>query len=206
MQPKHLDVIVRTLLSLYLDLPPVPALKSDTNHEDGIEADGDADIDPSDPEAEPLNASILEPILRSPLFQHIYHYHSLRITRPLLRQLRTQPGNPNRRAQREVVNPDLMRLHVLLPPEFDPHDEVHNITRGYLREMVYSVGNYGESNDWGPFRSDGKVDWGLVDAIGTVMSELPSVSSPPISPMYHRGYRALVITPSTHCHERGHII
>jgi hypothetical protein len=64
-----------------------------------------------------------------------------------------------------------MRLHVLLPPDFDSDDELHATTRGRLREMVYSAGNYGESNDWGPFMSDGTVNWGLVDAIGTVMSE-----------------------------------
>lgn len=140
---------------------PIPIL-IDTDEDDTAEESEDPT---------PLNTSILEPILRSPLFHHIYHTLALRLTKPLLRPLRAQPGNPNRRAQHEVVNKDLMRLHVLLPPDFDSDDESHAITRGRLREMVYSAGNYGESNDWGPFKSDGKVDWGLVDAIGTVMSE-----------------------------------
>lgn len=40
-----------------------------------------------------------------------------------------------------------------------------------MRELVYSQKNFTDSNDWGPFTPDGKVDWVLVDALGSVMSE-----------------------------------
>lgn len=46
-----------------------------------------------------------------------------------------------------------------------------------MRELVYSQKNFTESNDWGPFTSDGKVDWVLVDALGSVMSESKNVSA-----------------------------
>lgn len=40
-----------------------------------------------------------------------------------------------------------------------------------MREVVYTASNYSESNDYGPFKSDGSVDWSLMDAISSVMSE-----------------------------------
>ncbi len=121
---------------------------------------------------ETINGHLLELILRSEAFQHIYLNLSTRETKPLLRPLRDQPGNPNRRAHREVVNPHISRLHVLLSPDFIHDDLVHRQHRGYLREVVYSAPNFQHRNDWGPFTDEGKVDWTLVDAIGSVMSEL----------------------------------
>lgn len=121
-------------------------------------------------EGDTLNAPLLELALRSPAFIHIYNNHSNASVKPLLRPLRGQPGNPNRRSQREVLNPNLMRLHVLLPPDFDNENAVDRQMRGWLRELVYTGNNYGEDNDWGPFKPDGTVAWSLVDAIGSVMS------------------------------------
>jgi hypothetical protein len=76
------------------------------------------------------------------------------------------------REKREIVNPDLMRLHVLLAPDFQQNDPVQRKMRGWLREIVYTGSRYGEWNDWGPFDKEGKgtVDWGVVDAVGSVMS------------------------------------
>jgi hypothetical protein len=120
---------------------------------------------------ESLNGDLLDAILHSETFAHMYYSLSTRETKPQLRPLRGQPGNPNRRGHREAVNPDLCRLHVLLAPDFDPTDLEQRAFRGYLREVVYSAMNFTERNDWGPFHPDGTVDWVLVDAIGTIMSE-----------------------------------
>lgn len=46
-----------------------------------------------------------------------------------------------------------------------------------MRELVYSQKNFTEMNDWGPFTPDGKVDWVLVDALGSVMSESKTLSA-----------------------------
>jgi len=120
---------------------------------------------------ETLNGHLLESILRSEAFSYIYLNLSTRETKPLLRPLRAQPGNPNRRTLREVVNPDLSRLHVLLSSDFTNDDLVQRQHRGFLRETVYSAANFQPRNDNGPFTEEGKVDWTLVDAIGSVMSE-----------------------------------
>ena len=114
-------------------------------------------------------------MLRSDTFQYIYYNLLLRESKPPLRPLQSQPGNPNRRIHRKVLNPDLSRLHLLLPPEFHTDEVLHRNHRGYLREVVYSGSNFGEINDWGPFTADGKVDWTLVDALGSVMSGSRSV-------------------------------
>ena len=119
-----------------------------------------------------LNAPILESVLRSDTFQHIYLHQSTRETKKLLRPLRSQPGNPNRRSMRESINPNLSRLHVLLCPEYQVGNDLHREKRGYLRELVYSASNFTEKNDYGPFHEDGTVNWVLVDAIGSVMSKL----------------------------------
>jgi hypothetical protein len=71
--------------------------------------------------------------------------------------------------------PVLARLHALLP--VDPADdrEIYDLRerqhRGYLRELVYGRRHYRADNDYGPLRPDGRVDWHLVNAIATVMSE-----------------------------------
>lgn len=129
------------------------------------------DLPPPGIDNEALNITPLETALRSSTFTHIFNNYSNQSVKPLFRPLRGQPGNPNRRAQREVLNPDLMRLHALLPPRFEHEDAVDRQMRGWLRELVYTASNYGEHNDWGPFKSDGTVDWSLVDAIGSIMGE-----------------------------------
>ena len=140
---------------MYLDLPALDESSSGSNpfaSEDTI------------------NGPLLESMLRSEAFQHIYMNLSTRETKPLLRPLRDQPRNPNRRTHREVVNPDLSRLHALLAPDFG-EEEVDRQQRGYLREVVYSSENFQGRNDWAPLTDEGKVDWTLVDAIGAVMSK-----------------------------------
>ncbi|CAD6574942.1 MAG: hypothetical protein TREMPRED_001257 [Tremellales sp. Tagirdzhanova-0007] len=151
----HLDLICSTLLDMYLDLPASGCPSNTAPSFAGYE--------------ETNNGHIIESILRSDAFQYIYLNLSTRETKPLLRPLRAQPGNPNRRSHKEVVNPHLSRLHVLLSPDFNHDIIVHRQHRGYLREVVYSASNFQQRNDWGPFTEDGKVDWTLVDAIGSVM-------------------------------------
>jgi hypothetical protein len=138
--------IISTLLQMYLDLPTAD---------------------------EPLNVPYLESALRSETFQHIYQTYAIRsIPKNPQAPVTRQSSRMNTRERREVVHPDLMRLHVLLAPDWDHEDAGHRKMRGWLRELVYSGGNYGEWNDWGPFDKEGKgtVDWGMVDAIGSVMS------------------------------------
>lgn len=166
-------------MDMYLDLPPtvpqtVPPTVPPTTSNPTDSTDPTDPTDPADsrpPVAdECLNGDLLDAILHSETFAHMYYSLSTRETKPQLRPLRGQPGNPNRRGHREAVNPDLCRLHVLLAPDFDPTDLEQRAFRGYLREVVYSAMNFTERNDWGPFHPDGTVDWVLVDAIGTIMS------------------------------------
>ena len=140
---------------MYLDLP----------------ASNDPPGGPSSGTEDTRNGHLIASMIRSDAFRHLYFHHSTTETKPLLRPLREQPGNPNRRSQKRSVNPHLMRLHVLLSPDFVGSDEVIRHHRGWLREMVYSAINYTEENDWGPFYPDGTVNWTLVDSIGSVMSE-----------------------------------
>lgn len=160
-----LDTICETLLGLYLDLPPLSDERQDDTPTQSRQRE----------EIESLNADILEPILRSPAFDHLTLRHSTRTTRPHLRPLSGQMGNPLRRITREAVSPVLSRLHALLPPTLDENDAVHATYRGYLRELVYSAINFKEENDWAPLKTDGRVDWVLVDAISSIMSEFLSV-------------------------------
>jgi hypothetical protein len=150
-------MIATVLNDLYIDLPPIPNI-------------GEAELANLD-EPSPPNAILLESILRSAIWDHITYNLSTRDTRPLLRPLRDQPGNPNRRTVRESISPLLSKMHVMLSPDFCQEDEKHRQHRGFLREVVYSAQNYWEGNDWGPFTTEGKVDWKLVDAVGSVMSE-----------------------------------
>jgi hypothetical protein len=145
-QPDLVNRIISTLLQMYLDLPT---------------------------DREPLNIPYLESALRSQTFEHIYRTYAIRSipknpTAPITRQ----STRMNTRERREVVHPDLMRLHVLLAPDWDHENIADRKMRGWLREIVYSGSNYGEWNDWGPFDKEGKgtVDWGVLDAIGSVMS------------------------------------
>lgn len=136
-------MMAATLLQMYLDLP----------------ADG-----------EPRNVQALEAALRSDTFQHIYYNYAFRPIPPS-RNLRPRRDTRSQyRERHEVALPDLFRLHVLLAPFFDQEKAEQRKARGLLREIVYTGSNYGEWNDWGPFTSDGKVNWGMVDAIGSVMS------------------------------------
>jgi hypothetical protein len=153
-QDQHLGTITETLLNLYLDLPANP-------HRDPSPG----------PLAEDLvrNARLLNQLLGSPAFRYVIRHLSTREKRPLLRPLRAQPGNPNRKPQREAVDPNLCRLHALTTPALQDEDPEDRQFRGQMRELVYTAANFSEANDWGPFRPDGTVDWVLTDALSTVM-------------------------------------
>ncbi|WWD21323.1 hypothetical protein CI109_105807 [Kwoniella shandongensis] len=150
---RHLDLVLETLLDMYLDLPASVSYEN------------------SDPHAthDSRNVHFLNSYLRTPLFAYIYHHLRLAETKQVLRPLPGQVGNPNRRTDRRVMNPILSRLHCLMPPEYDDATVEDREWRGYVREVVYNGKNFQERNDWGPFREDGKVDWTLVDAISSVM-------------------------------------
>lgn len=147
-------------MDLYLDMPALP--RPDTC-EDDVSADSES------PEA--LNIPLLETILRSPLFSHIYYNLSYRKAQPTLRPLIRHSANPLRRTTREGIHPELSMLHCLLQPDFDQSDPVHRTHRGHLRETVYNGANFTEKNDWAPLTPEGRVDWALLDAISSVMSE-----------------------------------
>ncbi|EIW66016.1 hypothetical protein TREMEDRAFT_35450, partial [Tremella mesenterica DSM 1558] len=147
-----IDLISNTLLDLYLDLPASPSPENNPLAREDT-----------------LNGAIIEPILRSDMFKHVITHLSTRETTPALRPLNDQPGNPNRRVHREVINPILPRLHALLPPQFEKDIPADRLHRGFLREAVYAASNYTYKNDWSPLTSEGKVNWTLVDAIGSIM-------------------------------------
>lgn len=153
-QEPHLERIVTTMLDLYLDLPARP-------DEDDIDDEADT---------EARNTAPLVDFLRSPAFEYIILKLSLKETLPSLRPLRGQAANPNRRPQRNMHSSALSRLHLLLPPSIDESDDEQRQYRGAMREIVYSAPNFREENDYAPLDRDGKVDWKLLDAIGTVMS------------------------------------
>jgi hypothetical protein len=90
---------------------------------------------------------------------------------PTLRVLRNQTASTRRRSTREDVHVGLSMLHCLLPPDYESESEMHRVHRGHLRETVYTDTNFTVLNDWGPFTPEGGVDWRLLDAISTVMSE-----------------------------------
>jgi hypothetical protein len=144
-QADLVPTIASTLLQMYLDLP--------------ISED-------------PMNVTALESALRSETFQHIYYNHAFRAIPPSKNLRPRRDTRSQYREKHEVVYPDLLRLHVLLAPIFDPENASHRKIRGWLREIVYTGSNYGDWNDWGPFDAEGKVNWGMVDAIGSVMSGL----------------------------------
>ncbi|KAK8844022.1 hypothetical protein IAR55_006815 [Kwoniella newhampshirensis] len=150
---QHLDLVLETLLEMYLDLPAAPDQNNTNPHATH----------------ESRNVYFLNPYLNSPLFTYIYHHLRLAEVKQVLRPLPGQAGNPNRRTVRRVINPVLSRLHCLVPPDYDDANSEDREWRGYVREVVYSGKNYQEKNDWGPFHPDGKVDWTLVDAISSVM-------------------------------------
>lgn len=156
--PQHLDLICQTLLDLYLDLPPCAD-------------DRETPIKQSNTVEDPMNSACLETILRSDAFAHLYYNVAVRESKQSLRPLSHQPTNPNRRPHKQVVNPIISRLHCLLSPDFDGDDAEHRQHRGWLREVVYSGSNFSVRNDWAPLTTEGKVNWDLVDAVASVMSE-----------------------------------
>lgn len=173
-QPILLEPICSILQGLYLDIPPTAAPSNDTDSEMTDDSASSISSSASASSVDSLNIPLLEAILRSPIFAHLYYNHSYRATRPTLRPLSGQTASPLRRQTREDIHPVLSMLHCLLPPDFDGEDEHHRTHRGYLREMVYTASNYTEKNDWGPFNSDGEVDWRLLDALSSIMSECRS--------------------------------
>lgn len=132
-----------------------------------------AESEAEDSDAESLNAALLHEYLTSPVFEHLVLHCATRETKPLLRPIPGRLGSPLRRTCREVINPNLSRLHCLLPPSLDAGDKLQCDYRGFVRELVYSSSHYQERNEWAPLDERGRVDWTLVDAISTVMSESP---------------------------------
>jgi len=170
MQREHIDVIAQTLLDIYLDLPSLRADRSDLQPGEDDEDDADEDDDTSNVPSACRNADLLDRLLWTDAFKRLVLQSNATTTFRPLRPLRSQPGNPLRRPQREVINHNLSRLHILLTPELDFDDEAHLDFRGFMREVVYTATNFTKANDWGPFHKDGTVDWALVQAIGVVMS------------------------------------
>lgn len=190
-QAQHLDRICDTLLDMYMDLPAASTglLGNDTSC---LEADIFHRFYSSKPA---LNPSVLSYLLSSPCFSHLYHhYRILPSSPPPTKRLRPRGSsssninddaatNPTlsfhsvRFKVQVCTHPKLAKLHTLLPPRYDENDEQDREWRGFMRELVYSQKNFTEMNDWGPFTPDGKVDWVLVDALGSVMSESKTLSA-----------------------------
>lgn len=149
-EDENLDLIADTLLQMYLDLP-------------GISPDSPA-------RGSSRNVDFLSEFLTSEAFRLVMLHLSSREIPSTLRQLRHQPGNPNRRPQRQARNSKLNRLATLVTPDLEETSADDRNYRGRMREIVYNASNFHEGNEWGPFHSDGTVDWVLVDALSCVMS------------------------------------
>lgn len=170
---------------MYMDLPA-----TSTGPISRLEADDFHCLYSSTPA---LNPSVLSYLLSSPCFSHLYNqYRILPSSPPPTQRLRPRPNSSSNRNASASANltlplhsvgghiqicthPKLAKLHTLLPPKYDENNEQDREWRGFMRELVYSQKNFTESSDWGPFTPDGKVDWVLVDALGSVMSESKSV-------------------------------
>jgi hypothetical protein len=188
-QPGELHLIADTLLDMYLDIPSLAdptrvALLDELDADDISEAGAvphapqsslnvaiDASTAPTASESESKNATTLHSYLVSPVFQHLVLHCATRETQPILRPIPGRLGSPLRRTFREIINPNLSRLHCLLPPNLERDDKLQCDYRGFVRELVYSSSHYQERNEWAPLDERGRVDWRLVDAISTVMSE-----------------------------------
>lgn len=167
-------MICETLLDMYIDLPSIPEKNNnkelnERSMDDHETEDDNADTDASSVESK--NIALLRTCLSSPLFEFMALRTSLKETTPILRPLPSRSGCPLRRTVREPVNPIFSRLHCLLPPTLHEEIPLHREYRGYMRETVYTAKNYQEANEWAPLKPDGTVDWRLVDALSTVMSE-----------------------------------
>lgn len=148
-----MDRISSSLIGLYLDLPP------------------DADPDSEDPFAffasRTRNAPILTQLLYGKTLRHLYlHTQTSRLE-----------GGHNLR-RKNGLHPGLSRLHCLMTTELDDdhgrigvYRKVLRNHRGLMRETCYSSRNFKSRNDWGPFTPQGKVEWGLLNALSTVMSK-----------------------------------
>lgn len=134
------------------------------------------DLPASTPSPEGVGASVtstsglsrLDALLRSPAFRHLYAHAATR--EPYRSSFEPVTSGRIRwypRPKRDIVNPTLCRLHLLLPPNL----EVDVRRRALLRLLVYSSENFTPANDRGPFHLDGRVNWALLDAAGTVMRE-----------------------------------
>ncbi|OWZ39488.1 hypothetical protein C356_04100 [Cryptococcus neoformans c45] len=196
---QHLDRICDTLLDMYMDLPAsFPGLGDDPSC---LEADNFNRFYSSKPA---LNSSVLSYLLSSPCFSDLYHHYRILPSSPQpIQRLRSRPSSSSNndnaiespaltfhsvRLQVQVcTHPKLAKLHTLLPPRYDENEEQDREWRGFMRELVYSQKNFTERNDWGPFTPDGKVDWVLVDALGSVMMSNAQeiVHNPEISDHWH---------------------
>lgn len=153
-QESDIDRIAHTLLSLYLDLPP------------------DADPECEDPfvffASRTRNAPLLSKLLYGKALRHLYLHSSPS----------GAPGHGHNLRRKGGLHPGLSRLHCLMTTELDDdhgrigvYRKVLRNHRGLMRETCYAARNFRSRNDWGPFLPDGRVDWGLLNALSTVMSE-----------------------------------
>ncbi|OCF78871.1 hypothetical protein I204_00815 [Kwoniella mangroviensis CBS 8886] len=145
---QHIDLIIPTLLNMYLDISPTTPSS-----------------DPSTADDSP-NSTLLSTWLRSSLFKHIYESQYFTEPEPTTSyQLRSSP----KRIKRKTVESVISQLHCLIPPAYDDDTREDREWRGFMRRTVYNAKNFEEENDYGPFTPDGKVNWELIDAISSVM-------------------------------------
>lgn len=191
-QAPHLDRICKALLDLYLDLPPRDPSTEDTGPNSFFAA-------PPTRNGPLLNRALRSEAYNKMYLDQLTHTASSSSgsssasagsdssagdTDPIATRTRSHTYTPPhalpptftlplRDQHRVTGNPTLARLHALVPAELDPDVEQHRQHRGFLRELVYGCRHYRRDNDYAPLSPDGTVDWHLVNAIGTVMSESP---------------------------------
>nr|XP_019010036.1 uncharacterized protein I206_05598 [Kwoniella pini CBS 10737]OCF48817.1 hypothetical protein I206_05598 [Kwoniella pini CBS 10737] len=169
----HSELIISTLLEMYLDLPALQPTTNSSESEDSF------------------NSPLLSKWLSSALFKSIYERNYFLPSSSLPDT--KQPIPFPKRVNRKPVDPTISRLHCLIPPMYNDESSRDREWRGHVRESVYNAANYQENNDYGPFTEDGKVDWALVDAISSVMmcnaQEIidtePDAWLPAVQPMSH---------------------
>ena len=119
---------------------------------------------------EPTNSVLLSFYLTTPAFQTIYYKV---VTQKDPTQLRIIPGNASslRNPENKSIPPLLCKLHLLNPSQSRSVTEQSKLLRGEQRRITYSMTNFPADCGYGPFDRQGKVDWRMVDAVGSVMSE-----------------------------------
>lgn len=147
---KQVDFICETLHDVLLD---IPALQPG-----------------EEPKDEPINANLLTFYLVTPAFQVLYYNITTRTDQPQLRELSNSSSSLRKPIHRPIP-PLLSKLHVLNPSQSRSVTSQMKLQRAEQRRVAYSIENYTADCGFGPFDSAGRVNWGMVDALGSVMSE-----------------------------------